>query len=213
VDEGLDAHGAAVAEGDVVGLEDPLLHRVALDRSARVEGAVGAEGDEGPLRDVAAVVEQPRPDAHAEEPPHQALHRGAVEDRERRHEQLPDALVPPEVGVVERAVPRSQPPEPGSRPLGQAEVRQAEQQDQDRGRHHRRGAEPVEEVRGDQPEQREAEEVAPANQQEQPDGAPVVAVLGGQPGAQLVAGPEQVLVGVCADRTRDLEAGRVEVLK
>jgi len=46
VDEGADAEGASVADGDAVGFEGAVLLGVAPDLAAGVEGAAVADGDE-----------------------------------------------------------------------------------------------------------------------------------------------------------------------
>jgi hypothetical protein len=57
MDEGVDAHGAGVSDGDVVGFEDAVFHGVCLKGAACVEGGVVSDRDEGFLGDAAAVVE------------------------------------------------------------------------------------------------------------------------------------------------------------
>jgi len=57
VDEGSDANGAARTDSAPVRLKGAILLRVALDFAPRIERAVIADGDQGPLGEVAAVVE------------------------------------------------------------------------------------------------------------------------------------------------------------
>ena len=75
----LDGNIACRKADGVVGLEDAVLHRVAVDDRARVERAVVADRDQRALGDAAAVVERAAADADADQAPDHALERGAVE--------------------------------------------------------------------------------------------------------------------------------------
>src|SRR5580698_1027757 len=108
-----DPDRAAGTDRGPVGLEGAVLLRVALDLAARVEHDVIADGGQRPLGQVAAVVEDPLADLDPEAPPDQVLERGAVEHLQvRLAGYLPQPFVPPEVGVVDRAVLRLKAAEP-----------------------------------------------------------------------------------------------------
>lgn len=73
VDQGSSAEAATVCQVGVVGLEDPVLHRVALDDGAGVECAVVADGHQRAFGDGASVVEEAPAGADAEQAPDRPL--------------------------------------------------------------------------------------------------------------------------------------------
>src|SRR6266702_7722234 len=112
MDHCADPEGAAGTDRGAVGFERAVFLRVALDLGSRIERAVVADRDQGPLGQVAAVVEDPLADLDPQPAPDQALERGAVEQVQvRLAGYLPEAFVPPGVRVVDRAVLRLQPAE------------------------------------------------------------------------------------------------------
>ena len=140
-DHGADPDGAAGADRDAVGLEGVVLLGVALDPGPGVEADVVADRHQVLLRQVAAVVEEPLAEPDTQHPQDHALERRAVEHCPDAGLQLEEALGPPEVDVVDRAVLRFQGPEPGGGPLDQHAVGDAEQEGEDRARRDRRHAE------------------------------------------------------------------------
>ena len=124
--------------------------------------------------------------------------------------QLPVALVPPEVGVVDRAVERAKPAELRAGSLDHRAVRDGERQHQrDRacGRHH---AEIPEQHDRAGSEHGDANEVDPPAQQEQANRHGVVPVLGAEAPAALGPLTQLVEAAVTLDRARNLEARRAE---
>src|SRR6266478_3679218 len=104
VDERTDADRAVGAQRGGAGLVGAVLLRVALDLAALIEHTFFSDGGQRRLEDVDAVVERPRADANTDEPPDHVLERRAVEDvEEMERMQLPNALDPPEIGVVDGA--------------------------------------------------------------------------------------------------------------
>src|SRR5664279_2132017 len=69
VDERADAERAPGPDHSVIGLEDAVFHRVALDNRSGVERAVVADGHQRALRNGAAVVEDPSAQPDADEAP------------------------------------------------------------------------------------------------------------------------------------------------
>ena len=59
MDERADAERAVGADDGVAGLEGAVLLRVALNLAARIQHGMVADGDQGPLRQIAPVVEDP----------------------------------------------------------------------------------------------------------------------------------------------------------
>src|SRR5215469_14655401 len=109
MDKPADPDDAAVADRGPVGLERAVLLRVALNHGSDVERDLVADADQAPLGEMAAVVEDPLAHLGAQPAPDQALERRAVEHVDvpvGRY--LPQALVPPEIRVVNRAVLRLQ---------------------------------------------------------------------------------------------------------
>jgi hypothetical protein len=118
---------------------------------------------------------------------------------------LPQALVPPEVRVVDRAVPGLEPAEPLERAFQQDEVDRGNQDaDREQARHFQL-RKPAVRVEGSQGEHGDQEQMQPPAGQEDGHGPEVVPVLRAQPGPQLVAGPQIVERQVALYRPRDLE--------
>src|SRR5437016_14218416 len=81
-----------------------ILLRVALDHAQVIENTLVPDGSQGRLGDVDAVVEHPPADPNTDQPPEDALEWRAVENVEEVDRmQLPNALDPPETGVVDGA--------------------------------------------------------------------------------------------------------------
>src|SRR6476469_8627896 len=115
---------AAVTEDDVTGLESSVLQGVALDDGPFVEGAIITNGHQRLLRQIDTGIIEPLADSNAEQAPDQRFERRPVE-RCSRH-QLPNALVVPEVRLIDRAVLWLQPPEAKDQPLHQSREQDAE---------------------------------------------------------------------------------------
>src|SRR6266568_895117 len=104
VDERTDADRAAGAQRGWAGLVRAVLLRVALDLAALIEHTFVPDDGDRRLGDVHAVVERPRADANTDEAPDHVLEGRAIEDVEEvERMQLPDALDPPEIGVIDGA--------------------------------------------------------------------------------------------------------------
>src|SRR5215217_887112 len=84
VDVRIRPEGDVGAEGGVIRLEGGVLLRVALDRAHFVEYAVVADSHQRPLRDTAAVVENPAADPGAKSPQDHVDERRAGENCENR---------------------------------------------------------------------------------------------------------------------------------
>src|SRR5205814_8573610 len=126
VDDGGDSDRAAGAEPAVVRFERAVLQRVALDSARLIEDAVVTDRGESPVRDVESIIENPLADPDAHQPPDHGLEWRAVERVEihgGRH--LPEALVQPEVRVVDGADRRPQRAEPGDAAVHQRVVQPA----------------------------------------------------------------------------------------
>src|SRR6266704_2371191 len=104
VDERTDADRAAGAQRGSAGLVRAILLRVALDLASLIEHTLIPDGGQRRLGDVHAVVEDPPADANTDEPPEHVLEWRAVEHVEEMDRmQFPNALDPPEAGVVDGA--------------------------------------------------------------------------------------------------------------
>src|SRR5882724_11644329 len=104
VDECGDPNRATGTQRGSAGLVRAVLLRVALDLAALIEHTLVPHGGQRRLGDVHAVVERPDADANPDEPPDHVLEWRAVEEVEEvPRMQLPDALDPPEVGVIDGA--------------------------------------------------------------------------------------------------------------
>src|SRR2546426_7963838 len=99
-----DADRAAGANRGGAGLVGAVLLRIALDDALLIEHALVPDGGQGRLGDEDAVVEHPLAQPHANQTPEHTLEWRAVEEvQEADRMQFPDALDPPETGVVDGA--------------------------------------------------------------------------------------------------------------
>ena len=207
MDEGADAERDVVTDDVVVGLEHAVLLGVAHDRGAGVQRAAGADGHQAPLDELAAVVEDPAPDPHAEQTPDQRFERRPVEEGHppALDLQLPVPLVPPEVGVVDRAELGPEPPEPRHEVLDADGNQEAHQQHHDERRGEGEETEPVGQLEGGEQGQQAQRRLEPPDEHQEGHRAQVVLVLGREDPAE--PGGVRVLLerGVPQDRAGDLE--------
>src|SRR5258706_1623862 len=185
VDERTDADRAAGAQRGWAGLVGAVLLRVALDLAALIEHTFVSDNGDRRLGDVHAVVESPRADAHTDEPPDHVLERRAVEDVEEvERMQLPDALDPPEVGVIDGADGRRRRADRFEATLDQGVVDCGHDgAEREQRRHDRVGPDAVEEPDRGEVNDRHQEHAQPAREQEDADAANVEPVLRGQTAA------------------------------
>src|SRR5204862_2634307 len=86
------------------GLVGAVLLRVTLDDTLLIEHALVSDDGQGRLGDEDTVVEHPFAESNANQTPEYALERRAVEEvHEVDGMELPDALDPPEAGVIDGA--------------------------------------------------------------------------------------------------------------
>src|SRR5439155_456842 len=104
MDEGPDTDRAPGAKRGSARLIGAVLLRVALDLASLIEDTIVPNGGQGRLGDVNAIVEHPLADANTDEPPKHVLERRAIENVEEVDRmKFPNALHPPETGVVDGA--------------------------------------------------------------------------------------------------------------
>src|SRR2546421_5847579 len=194
-----------------VGFERAVLFRVALDLAACIEHAVVPDCGESPLRDVDAVVENPPADPNAHQPPDHVLERGAVEGAEiLQCSHLPQALVKPEVRVVDGADCGLQWAKSREAALHQRVVQRADQKAEREEYSHRHICKRAVKLEGSQVEQRDQKDAQPAGEEENTDSPNVVPVLRRKAAAELVPRPEMVESAITLNRSRNLEARRAE---
>src|SRR5216117_3429924 len=168
VDECGDANRAAGAQRGSAGLVRAVLLRVALDLAALIEHTLVPDGGQRRLGDVHAVVARPRADANADEPPDHILERRAVEDVEEvERMQFPDALDPPEVGIIDGADGRRRRADRFEATLDQGVIdRGHDGAEREQRRHDRVGIDAVEEFDRGQVNDRYQEHAQPPREQE-----------------------------------------------
>jgi hypothetical protein len=186
----------------MAGFEGAIFLRVALNLAARIKHCMVTDGNQGPLRQIAPVVEDPSTDPDTQQTPDHILEGGSVEDIEIRvGRHLPQSLVPPEVRLVVRAQPRFQPTECREAALDQNVVRRAEQDAEGEKRADHGVIQHLVEVGGGHPEESDQEQVQPADEQEDAHGPQVVSVLFGNLAPQVLAGLLLVELVVPLDRS------------
>jgi len=162
-------------------------------RPPDIENTLVPDGGQGWLGDVDAVVVDPTAHPNTDQPPEHVLEWRAVENVEEVDRvQLPDALDPPETGVVDRADGRRR-AERFEATLHQGVVNRGddsaerEEQSHDRVRKH-----VLEEFEGGQVDEYDQEDAQPPREQEDADRPEVESVLCGKAEAQRLPRPEMV---------------------
>src|SRR5438093_2558336 len=186
VDESADANCAAGAQRGSAGFVRAVFLRVALDLAALIEHTLVPHGGQRRLGDVDAVVEHPPAHANADEPPEHALEGRAVEDVEEVDRmQFPNALDPPEAGVVDGADGGRRRADRCEQTLDRRVVdRGSDGAEREQRSHNRVSKDAVEEFDRGQVDDRHQEHAQPAREQEDADGSKVEPVLRGQAAAQ-----------------------------
>src|SRR6266699_5746108 len=171
MDERVDSERAAGAERGSAGLVRAVLLRVTLDHARAIEYTLVPDGSQRRLGDVNAVVEQPPADPNTDQPPDHALEWRAVENvHEVDRMQLPNALDPPEVGVVDGADGRRRRADRFEATLDQGVIdRGHDGAEREQRRHDRVGPDAVEELDRGQVDDRDQENAEPPREQEDAD--------------------------------------------
>src|SRR5438093_3629959 len=212
VDESADANRAAGAQRGSAGLVRAVFLRVALDLAALIEHTLVPHGGQRRLGDVDAVVEHPPAHANADEPPEHALEGRAVEDVEEVDRmQFPQALDPPEAGIVDGADGGRRRADRFEKTLDQRVVdRRGDSAEREQQRHDRVSKDAVEQFQRGHVDDRDQEDAQPPREQEDADGSKVEPVLCGQAAAQRLPRAQMVESAVALDRPRDLERRRAQ---
>src|SRR6266571_1497045 len=210
VDEGADSDRAAGAKRRSAGLVRAVLLRIALDNALLIENALVPDDGQGRLGDEDAVVEHALAEPNPNQPPEHALEWRAVEEVEEADRmQLPNALDPPETGVVDGADGRRWRAERFEATLHQGVVdRRDDNAEREERRHDRVCKQVGEELEGGQVDEHDKEDTQPPCGQENADRPKVEPVLCGKAAAQRFARPEMVESAVALDGPRNLEGWR-----
>src|SRR6266581_4430156 len=212
VDERADADRAAGAQRGSAGLVRAVLLRIALDLASLTEHTFVPDGGQRRLGDVHAVVEHPPADANTDEPPEHALEWSAVEHVEEMDRmQLPNALDPPEAGVVDGADGRWRRADRFEATLDQRVVDRGDDgAESEQRRHERVGKDAVEELDRGEVDDRDQEDTQPPRDQENADGSQVELVLRGQAATQRLPRAQMVESAVALDGPRNPEGWRAQ---
>src|SRR5438093_2759077 len=194
VDERADPNRATGANRGWAGLVGAVLLRVALDLASLIEHTLVPDGGQRRLGDVHAVVESPRADANTDEPPDHVLERRAVEDVEEvERMQLPDALDPPEVGVIDGADGRRRRADRFEATLDQGVIdRGHDGAEREQRRHDCVGPDAVEKFDRGEVNDRYQEHTQPAREQEDADALQIEPALRGQTAAHRLPRAQMV---------------------
>src|SRR5438105_6631231 len=193
MDERANPDRAAGTNRGAVGFERAVPLRVALDFAEYIEHTVVSDGGESPLPDVDAVVEAPPADPNTHQPPDHDLERGAVEGvdvLQCRH--LPQALVQPEVRVVDGADGGLQRAKSRDAALHQRVVQRADQKAEREECSHRHICKHAIKLEGSQVEQRDPKDAQPAGEEENTDRPNVMPVLRVKAAAELIPRTEMI---------------------
>src|SRR2546427_4622784 len=212
VDEGADSDRAAGAKRRSAGLVGAVLLRIALDNALLIEHALVPDDGQSRLGNEDAIVEHPLAEPNANQTPEHALEWRAVEEvQEAARMQLPNALDPPEPGVVDGTDGRRRGTERFEAPLHQGVVDRGDDRAQrEERRHDRMGKHAVEKLEGGQVDEHDQEDPQPPCGQENADRPKVEPVLCGQAAAQRFPRPEMVESAVALDGPRNLEGWRAQ---
>ena len=207
MDQCADAERDVVADDVIVGFEHPVFLGVGLDLGAAVQCAAGADRDQSPLGNCAAVVEHSRSNPHAEQTPYQRLEGGPVENRHVSAIglQLPVPLVPPEVGVIDGAELRLQPPGPEHEVLDADGGQHANNEHDDERSADCQETKSVRQIEAGKCHQYRKRREDPADKQQERHRTQIVPVLGREVTAEIGAVRMPLGKGVPQNRAWDLE--------
>src|SRR5262249_20758418 len=183
---GADADRAAGTNCSSTGLVGAVFLRVALDDALLIEHALVPDDGQGGLGNEDAVVEHPLAEPNAEQTPEQTLEWCAVEEvQEVDRMQLPNALYPPERGVVDGTDGRWWRPQRFEATLHQGVVDRGDNRAEcEQHGHDRVRPDAVEKLESGQVDEHDQEDPQPPCKKENADRPKVKPVLGCQAAAE-----------------------------